>query len=224
MEPSCVETGAIRPLSRRAPQHLSRTFEFEWVHGPGLASHGMQEVVGSIPFLHPYLLTSTYAVGRTSMASLGCLTGCLTRTRVSRTETPSHLRGRRSTASPGGGSAARASASRCARGRRRSPRAASRQLGPPPPTAAGQALWCHHALPVEAVLDRNDGVDPRWTGWSPDAERAKEEISIADQHLEAQAEAIKPSDWSRLAQQASTIYDHMLRNLRVRQAQERTTA
>ena len=98
------------------------------------------------------------------------------------------------------------------------------RLGPPPPTAAGQALWCHHALPVEAVLDRNDGVDPRWTGWSPDAERAKKEISIADQHLEAQAEAIKPSDWSRLAQQASTIYDHMLRNLRVRQAQERTTA
>lgn len=98
------------------------------------------------------------------------------------------------------------------------------RLGPPPSTAAGQAVWCHHALPVEAVLDRNDGVDPRWTGWSPDAERVKKEISIADQHLEAHAEAINPSDWSTLAQQASTIYDHMLRNLRVRQAQERTTA
>ena len=45
-----METGAIRPLSRRAPQHLSRTFEFEWVHGQGLASHGMQEVAASIPF------------------------------------------------------------------------------------------------------------------------------------------------------------------------------
>lgn len=98
------------------------------------------------------------------------------------------------------------------------------RLGPPPRTTAGQAVWCHHALPVEAVLDRNDRVNPRWTGWSPNAERVKREIAIADQHLEAKTEAIHPSDWSALAQQANTIYDHMLRNLRVRQAPERTTA
>ena len=98
------------------------------------------------------------------------------------------------------------------------------RFGPPPRSVAGRAVWCHHALPVEAVVDRNDSVDPRWTGWSPNAERAKKEIAIADQHLEAKAEAINPSDWSALAQQASTIYDDMLRNLRVRQAQERTTA
>jgi hypothetical protein len=97
------------------------------------------------------------------------------------------------------------------------------RFGPPPRTAAGQAVWCHHALPVEAVLDRNDGIDPRWTGWSPNAERAKKEIAIADQHLDCKTEAINPSDWPALAQQASTIYDDMLRNLRSNQAQVRTT-
>ena len=97
------------------------------------------------------------------------------------------------------------------------------RFGPPPRSVAGRGVWCHHALSVEAVVDRNDGVDPRWTGWSPNAERAKREIVIADHHLECEAEAINPSDWSALAQQASTIYDDMLRNLRVRQAQERTT-
>jgi len=97
------------------------------------------------------------------------------------------------------------------------------RLGPPPRTVAGQAVWCHHALPIEAVLDRNDGIDPRWTGWSPNAERAKKEIAIAEQYLECKAEPINPSDWSALAQQASTIYDDMLRNLRANQAQERTT-
>jgi conjugative relaxase-like TrwC/TraI family protein len=99
-----------------------------------------------------------------------------------------------------------------------------KRLGQPPASAAGRAVWCHHALPIEAVLDRNDGVDSRWTGWSPDAERAKKEIVIADRHLEYKSDGINPSEWSALAQQASTIYDDMLRNLRVQQAQERTAA
>jgi hypothetical protein len=68
--------------------------------------HGMQEVRGFDSHrLHP--VTSTYAVGLTSMTRCGCLTRCLTRTGARRRETPSHPRERRSTASPDGGSAAR---------------------------------------------------------------------------------------------------------------------
>ncbi|MHB1533292.1 MAG: hypothetical protein ACYC1D_01510, partial [Acidimicrobiales bacterium] len=48
----------------------------------------------------------------------------------------------------------------------------------------GRAVWCHHALPLEAALDRNDGVSPTWTGWSQQANRARREIEIADQLLQ----------------------------------------
>jgi predicted nucleic acid-binding Zn-ribbon protein len=39
-----------------------------------------------------------------------------------------------------------------------------RRIGAPPGTPAGRAVWCHHALDIEAALDRNDGASPPWTG------------------------------------------------------------
>jgi hypothetical protein len=47
-----------------------------------------------------------------------------------------------------------------------------KRLGEPPESAAGRAVWCHHALPIEAALDRNDGVTPPRTGWSQHDDRA----------------------------------------------------
>jgi hypothetical protein len=51
------------------------------------------------------------------------------------------------------------------------------RLGEPPASAAGRAVWCHHALPIEAGLDRNDSVTPFWTGWSRQTDRARQEIA-----------------------------------------------
>ncbi|MHB1536710.1 MAG: hypothetical protein ACYC1D_19300 [Acidimicrobiales bacterium] len=74
------------------------------------------------------------------------------------------------------------------------------RLGEPPASAAGRTVWCHHALPVEAALDRNDGVNPPWTGWSQQTDRARREIKIADRLLQAESGGINPAEWAELAQ------------------------
>jgi hypothetical protein len=47
------------------------------------------------------------------------------------------------------------------------------RIGGVPDTPAGRAVWCHHPLNVEAVLDRNDGSPPAWAGWSQQTDRAR---------------------------------------------------
>ena len=49
--------------------------------------------------------------------------------------------------------------------------------------------WCHHALPIEAALDRHDGLGPLPTGWSRHDDRARQEIAVADRVLEATSDA-----------------------------------
>jgi hypothetical protein len=95
-------------------------------------------------------------------------------------------------------------------------------LSEPPASVAGQAVWCHHALPIEADLDRNDGVSPPWTGWSQQTDRARQEIKIADQLLDVEAGDLKPTEWAELAQQAATIREQALRDLKVRNTFEQT--
>jgi hypothetical protein len=97
-----------------------------------------------------------------------------------------------------------------------------KRLGEPPASAAGRAVWCHHALPVEAALDCNDGVSPSWTGWSPQTDRVRQEIAVADRLLEAKADGLNPTDWAELAQQAATIWEAAARDLRVRTTFEQT--
>ena len=96
------------------------------------------------------------------------------------------------------------------------------RLGEPPRSAAGRAVWCHHALPIEAALDRNDGASPPWPGWSRQTDRAKREIAIADRHLQSNGAGVNPSEWAALAQQAGTICDGMVRDERIRQAAGQT--
>jgi conjugative relaxase-like TrwC/TraI family protein len=96
------------------------------------------------------------------------------------------------------------------------------RLGEPPASAAGRAVWCHHALPIEAALDRNDGVIPSWTGWSRQTDRARQEIALADRLLETQWGDPDPTEWAELAQQAATIREQAVRVLTVRRNLEQT--
>ncbi len=96
------------------------------------------------------------------------------------------------------------------------------RLGKPPRSTAGRAVWCHHALPIEAALDRNDGVSQPRTGWSQQTDRARQEVAVADRLLEAKSGAINPTEWAELALQAGTIREQALRDLRVRTAYQET--
>jgi hypothetical protein len=93
------------------------------------------------------------------------------------------------------------------------------QLGPPPRSAAGQAVWCHHALRIEALLDRNDGTTPARTGPSRSNDRARQEITIADRLLEARDCPSDPVEWAKLADQATGLREAAHRHLAAQQAQ-----
>jgi hypothetical protein len=97
-----------------------------------------------------------------------------------------------------------------------------KRLGEPPASAAGRAVWCHHALPIEAALDRNDGAIPSRTGWSQQDDRARQQIAVADRLLEAKSGAISPTEWAELAQHARTIREPALRDMRARRARQET--
>jgi hypothetical protein len=97
-----------------------------------------------------------------------------------------------------------------------------KRLGEPPASAAGRAVWCHHALPVEAELDRNDGNASSWTGSSRQTGRARQEIAIADRLLEPKSGGLHSTEWAELAQQAATIRAAAIRDLRMRKTFEQT--
>ncbi|MDA8044806.1 MAG: AAA family ATPase [Actinomycetota bacterium] len=92
------------------------------------------------------------------------------------------------------------------------------RIGPPPQSAAGRAVWCHHALDIEAILDRNDGRSPAWTGWSPHTDRARRQIAVADRVLETRTAWPQPAEWAELAEQAGAILDQTQRAQRNRAA------
>ena len=96
------------------------------------------------------------------------------------------------------------------------------RLGDPPRSTAGRAVWCHHALPIEAALDRNDGVSPPRTGWRRQDGRTRQEIAVADRQLEANSAATKPTEWAELAKQAGTLREQAIADLRVRRATQKT--
>ncbi len=96
------------------------------------------------------------------------------------------------------------------------------RLGTPPGTPAGRAVWCHHALDIEAALDRNDGASPHGTGWSPQTDLARRQITIADRVLQASSDRPGPAEWAELAEQAGTVLDQVLQAERDRSASQRT--
>ncbi len=95
----------------------------------------------------------------------------------------------------------------------------ARQLGPPPSSPAGQAVWCHHALRIEAFLDRNDGTTPAGTGSSRSNERARQEITIADRLLETRDYPSDPVEWAKLADQAAGVREAAHQHFAAQRAQ-----
>jgi hypothetical protein len=96
------------------------------------------------------------------------------------------------------------------------------RIGPAPGTPAGRAVWCHHALDIEAALDQNDGAISPWTVWSPQTDLARRQIAIADRVLQASTDRPGPTEWAELAQQAGALFDQVLRAERDRAARPRT--
>jgi hypothetical protein len=94
------------------------------------------------------------------------------------------------------------------------------RLGPTPPSPAGRAVWCHHAVRIEATLDRNDGTASPWTGWEKEIARARQEIAIADRIIQSQ-DTDGPAHWARLADQAASIVEQAHRNSKIRTALDR---
>ena len=96
------------------------------------------------------------------------------------------------------------------------------RIGPAPDTPAGRAVWCHHALDIEALLDQDDGRSPTWTGWSPQTGRARHQIAVADRALEASTGLPQPAEWAELAERAGAVLDQVRRGQRNQTAAQRS--
>ncbi len=79
------------------------------------------------------------------------------------------------------------------------------RLGRAPGSPAGRAVWCHHALGIEAVLDRNDALGAPAPGQSSAMARARQEVAIADRLLHSSADLADPAGWAKLAGQAAAL-------------------
>jgi conjugative relaxase-like TrwC/TraI family protein len=93
------------------------------------------------------------------------------------------------------------------------------RLGPAPSSPAGRAVWCHHALAIEAVLDRNDSATLVSTHRQHTA-RARQEITLADRYLDTSIDSSDPAEWAKLTQRAATIRDEVHRNIRLQAASD----
>jgi hypothetical protein len=81
-------------------------------------------------------------------------------------------------------------------------------------------VWCHQALEVEAALDRNDGTDKTWTGWSQQADRARQEIRVAARFIHTGPDKPDPREWAQLARHAAALRKEVQRKLAARQVIE----
>jgi conjugative relaxase-like TrwC/TraI family protein len=97
------------------------------------------------------------------------------------------------------------------------------RLGPAPSSLAGRAVWCHHAVAIEAVLDRNDSATLASTH-SQHTARARQDIALADRCFDTSIDSSDPTEWAKLAQQAATLRDELHRNIRLQAAVDRRVA
>ena len=98
------------------------------------------------------------------------------------------------------------------------------RLGPVPGSPAGRAVWCHHALGIEAVLDRSDGLGRAAHGQSPAMARARQEVAIADRLLHSSADLADPAGWAELAGQAAALRNEAQRLVMARATIDRLMA
>jgi hypothetical protein len=98
-------------------------------------------------------------------------------------------------------------------------------FGPAPSTPAGRAVWCHHALGIEAALDRHDGADPSWQGWSQQTLLARKDIAVADRFLDVVPipPDPDPATWAETAADAAEVREELHRQIAVRSAVDSAT-
>jgi hypothetical protein len=92
-----------------------------------------------------------------------------------------------------------------------------------PSTPAGQAVWCHHALSIEAALDREDGARPSWTGSSQRTLLARQDIAVANRLLDGPPMPSDPTEWAGTAAEAAKVREELYRQIAVRSAVDRVT-
>ena len=97
------------------------------------------------------------------------------------------------------------------------------RLGPVPTSSAGRAVWCHHALGTEAVLD-SEALGATPTRQSPVMARARLEVAIADRLLHSNADLADPATWAELAGQAGALRNEVQRRVMARATIDRLTA
>ena len=90
------------------------------------------------------------------------------------------------------------------------------RFGRAPGSPVGRAVWCHHALGIEAVLDRNDGIRLPATGGSLATGQARQEVVIADRLLRSSADLADPASWANLAVQAAALRHEVQRLVKAR--------
>ena len=98
------------------------------------------------------------------------------------------------------------------------------RLGPAPGSPAGRAVWCHHALGIEAVLDRSDALGVPPSGQSPAMGRARQDVAIADRLLGSSTDLADPAGWAELAGQAVALRTEAQRLMRARATIDRLLA
>jgi conjugative relaxase-like TrwC/TraI family protein len=91
-------------------------------------------------------------------------------------------------------------------------------IGSVPDSSAGRAVWCHHAQRIEADLDHHGAASRRVNG-TPQIDRARRQIAVADRLLMASSDRPGPAEWARLAQQAGAVLDQARREARIRNMQ-----
>jgi conjugative relaxase-like TrwC/TraI family protein len=99
----------------------------------------------------------------------------------------------------------------------------AKRVGPAPSSPAARAVWCHHALAIEATLDRNNNATLASTR-SQRTARARQEITLAERCLDTGIDSSDPAEWAKLAQQAATLRDELHRNIRLQAAVDRRIA
>jgi hypothetical protein len=85
-------------------------------------------------------------------------------------------------------------------------------------------VWCHHALGIEAVLDRSDALGSPSSGQSAAIGRARLEIVIADRLLPSSADVADPAGWAQLAGRAAALRNEAQRLVMARTAIDRLIA
>ena len=79
-------------------------------------------------------------------------------------------------------------------------------LGPLPSSPGGRAVWCHHALYFETMIDRGSTLGS-WRGKSQQLKPIRQQISVADRTFRAGTDTADPVRWAKVAAEAAKVLE-----------------